>query len=407
MITFKKIKRSKKLENILIDILCEKSLDSFGKLYKLSFNKEDRYIYSNRHIGRLPIDFESLWDYHKFRETYRIHNYDVDYLKRELAEKLVKNCDINELLTDARADYFAINETSIFKFFDIDNKQLKKLVKLGKITTRYRGKAYSELEGRLKFFRFYDLLSVINSKTSETDKDKINNGSRGLWLDGEHLKERHKKGYLEGFSLRDIQSYLNNQDLESFIIFKRQYNVTKFKSERCHSTYRIDAYIEKYKIAIECDENNHSGYYNDDIREEFIANKLGCIFIRYCPTYKNFHPEVIADNIYHIIKNGRYIDLLNKQGDLRVISNDNQFKLDSFINSNFSKVTTNPMSRLTAIEIKRVAEKILNITMSTYDLRESMRRNGFSEYGGFASNPFFNISKKDATNFIEKYIAYL
>jgi very-short-patch-repair endonuclease len=51
--------------------------------------------------------------------------------------------------------------------------------------------------------------------------------------------------------------------------------------------YRIDYYIQKYNIAIECDENNHNDRDRDyEIqREKFIKKELGCKIIRFDPKF--------------------------------------------------------------------------------------------------------------------------
>lgn len=46
--------------------------------------------------------------------------------------------------------------------------------------------------------------------------------------------------------------------------------------------YRVDFYIPLYRIAIEYDEHDHSGYDKNDevIRQKCIEEKLGCTFVR-------------------------------------------------------------------------------------------------------------------------------
>jgi very-short-patch-repair endonuclease len=53
--------------------------------------------------------------------------------------------------------------------------------------------------------------------------------------------------------------------------------------------YRIDLYLAKANIAIECDENNHSQYKNDKKRESIIKSALGCSFVRYNPSNVGFN----------------------------------------------------------------------------------------------------------------------
>ena len=61
----------------------------------------------------------------------------------------------------------------------------------------------------------------------------------------------------------------------------RQYQVVG-----CHNNlYRIDLYLRKAKIAIECDERGHSSYSKtrEDERQRTIEAQLGCHFVRYDP----------------------------------------------------------------------------------------------------------------------------
>ena len=72
--------------------------------------------------------------------------------------------------------------------------------------------------------------------------------------------------------------------------------------------YQIDLYFIEYKIAIECDENNHKNkknYVSDKDREEYIKNKLGCVFIRFNPDENDFNIGDIINNIleHTLLKN--------------------------------------------------------------------------------------------------------
>jgi very-short-patch-repair endonuclease len=55
--------------------------------------------------------------------------------------------------------------------------------------------------------------------------------------------------------------------------------------------YRIDLYLAKVNIAIECDEHGHSQYNNknEDIREKRIKSALGCSFVRFNPNEPGFN----------------------------------------------------------------------------------------------------------------------
>ena len=58
-----------------------------------------------------------------------------------------------------------------------------------------------------------------------------------------------------------------------------------FKSQRSGPGNRIDLYFQKFKIAVEVDENGHSDRDNNyqTQREEIVKKKLGCVFIKINP----------------------------------------------------------------------------------------------------------------------------
>ncbi len=64
--------------------------------------------------------------------------------------------------------------------------------------------------------------------------------------------------------------------------------------------YRIDLYFVDRKLAIECDEN-HRSIEKDNIREDYIKNKLECHFIRFKPYEKDFNIYKVINQIYKYI----------------------------------------------------------------------------------------------------------
>ena len=55
-------------------------------------------------------------------------------------------------------------------------------------------------------------------------------------------------------------------------------------------SYRIDLYLSKPKIAMECDENGHRAYEQqaEMQRQTFIEEQLGCTFVRFDPYAPGF-----------------------------------------------------------------------------------------------------------------------
>ena len=68
--------------------------------------------------------------------------------------------------------------------------------------------------------------------------------------------------------------------------------------------YRIDLYFPKYKLAVECDENNHQNYeiLNERLRELYIQEQLKCTFLRFNPDDPEFNiGEPISKIFSHIV----------------------------------------------------------------------------------------------------------
>ncbi len=102
--------------------------------------------------------------------------------------------------------------------------------------------------------------------------------------------------------------------LNDKIITKEQRELDKiykvFKNEKmCFQykigKYKIDLYFKEYRLAIECDENDHNDRdeYYEKTREEYIKNKLKCKFIRFNPDDKDYDIFNLIGKIYKYIKN--------------------------------------------------------------------------------------------------------
>ena len=85
--------------------------------------------------------------------------------------------------------------------------------------------------------------------------------------------------------------------LEGKVEYKREFKVDNF---------RIDLYLPKHKIAIECDEDNHKYHsINREFgRQAYLESSLSCEFIRYNPDALDFNIGSVINQIFmRIIKN--------------------------------------------------------------------------------------------------------
>ena len=87
---------------------------------------------------------------------------------------------------------------------------------------------------------------------------------------------------------------------ESMVIYALHYALRNVQINSQHSVeniYKIDAYLPAIKLAIEIDEEYHlNNLVNDNIRQKFIEQTLGCTFIRINVT------ENVYDQVDRIVK---------------------------------------------------------------------------------------------------------
>ena len=84
----------------------------------------------------------------------------------------------------------------------------------------------------------------------------------------------------------------------------RAFNNEKSIREYSIGKYRIDLYFPKYKLAVECDENNHRNYeiLEEKLRELYIKERLKCTFLRFNPDALGFNVgEPINKILSHIV----------------------------------------------------------------------------------------------------------
>lgn len=68
-------------------------------------------------------------------------------------------------------------------------------------------------------------------------------------------------------------------------------------------SYRIDLYIPRFKIAIECDEFQHTAYnkIDEEERETFITEQLTCRWVRFDPYTENFSIFEVIRQVLHLV----------------------------------------------------------------------------------------------------------
>lgn len=129
---------------------------------------------------------------------------------------------------------------------------------------------------------------LLNSKTFELIKNSYNLKNRYITKVDNNIQNPFLTN-IESNTIGFIQTILKD-----IIECKRQFKVGK---------YYIDLYIPSKKLAIECDEYNHSKYDNakEIEREKYLKEKLKCEIIRFDPCSKDFIFEEFMNKILKLV----------------------------------------------------------------------------------------------------------
>lgn len=147
------------------------------------------------------------------------------------------------------------------------------------------------------------VILLKNSNIQNINFRKLNNrGENFLTEDGVYrlistsnkITYERKVELLNYFEIEEIVPLFERKEcifIEQLEEFLSEYNLECVKQYPILN-YRIDYYIPKLKLAIEYDENNHSGYSYEtqEGRQKQIEKELGCKFIRLsdnCSDLKN------------------------------------------------------------------------------------------------------------------------
>ena len=114
----------------------------------------------------------------------------------------------------------------------------------------------------------------------------------GYFLRRDHMDQKQIQDIISRFDLPE--SILSDTDLPHTEkeIMKQIMNALPWDCELQFAigSHRIDLYIPKFKIAIECDEFDHVQYnrIEDENRQRFVTDQLTCTWVRFDPYNENF-----------------------------------------------------------------------------------------------------------------------
>ena len=105
------------------------------------------------------------------------------------------------------------------------------------------------------------------------------------------VSDKKRKLKAVGCDMEDIELELKRVTEEEIVqqlstAFSRFGPIKQFRI----GSYRIDLYLSKLKVAVECDEHGHVGYsqLHEEQRQAFIQTQLGCTFVRFDPYAPGF-----------------------------------------------------------------------------------------------------------------------
>ncbi|MET8185700.1 hypothetical protein ABZV15_07870 [Streptomyces sp. NPDC005246] len=86
---------------------------------------------------------------------------------------------------------------------------------------------------------------------------------------------------------------------ETLRVLKAALAPVEFVEEYTVGPFKVDAYLPTLNVVIECDEHGHETYDRSGEwwRQTFIADQLGCAFVRYNPTEAGFNIGNVINKI--------------------------------------------------------------------------------------------------------------
>jgi very-short-patch-repair endonuclease len=108
-----------------------------------------------------------------------------------------------------------------------------------------------------------------------------------------------KCGAIEFCHAIHIETIMTRQEASSLLTITKAFVQLQMMIQYRVGPYRIDLYIPKYKLAVECDEHDHSAYPGQDeaARQTFIESALGCTFIRFNPDAQEFNIGTVINRM--------------------------------------------------------------------------------------------------------------
>lgn len=127
----------------------------------------------------------------------------------------------------------------------------------------------------------------------------INFNESGAIKIAEHVRTSEAADFLESKGLKRKHA-VKDENYYLGIVIAATKGFTRLHKQYGVDGYKIDLYMPEIRLAIECDERGHQGYYeaDDRDREVYIKNKMACDFLRFNPNDPFFNIGTVINVVF-------------------------------------------------------------------------------------------------------------
>ena len=178
------------------------------------------------------------------------------------------------------------------------------------------------------FFRAKDIANILGLKNIRSNTLKFTQDEKRI-LNYASNGGKQKQGFLtfkglrrllcksrkenvpeiaKDFGIEVTRNHYLSVESETISVLKKSFYGEDMITQFSCGKFRIDLYFPLYKIAVECDEESgHTGsrISDDEERQLFITDKLGCKFVRYRPESDSFDIADVVNECFRIMIGSR------------------------------------------------------------------------------------------------------
>jgi very-short-patch-repair endonuclease len=255
---------------------------------KINIKSKDREIISQLKISIII----AIKKYEKINPN-DSYEEEIEKTSRYNEDMLIKNKDVSKEIISLNNGEFMIK----YEYLNKSYYDIKHILNMFKIKKGQYFEKYNTFKNEVKYYLIhkniyggYIIRELIRTSTVK----------KMICCTINHNSDAFAEAI--GIKLYDCKkvSHETNYINQIIKVFGREKYITQY----CIDGYRIDLYFPKYKLAIECDENDHKDRDKkyEKSRQNHIIDLLGATMIRFNPDDVKFNIlDVISQIHYHII----------------------------------------------------------------------------------------------------------